>query len=106
MPHSQPLAELPVISSKASESWKTDLDRDGFAVVKNVIPEERAAYYVEQMHDWLEGFNLGYNRADQTTWKSENVPVNMKYLQSPVLSCRTIADSAQRRNVPRLRCCA
>jgi hypothetical protein len=76
MPH----AQSPSPSAKEAAPWKNDLARDGFAIVKSVIPEEKAAYYVEQMNEWLEGFGLGYNRSDPSTWKLENVPVNMKYV--------------------------
>ncbi|TVY42181.1 hypothetical protein LOCC1_G003793 [Lachnellula occidentalis] len=65
-------------ASKVAAEWKNDLARDGYAVVKNVISEERAAYYVNQMNHWLEGFGLGYKASDPSTWKPENVPVNMK----------------------------
>lgn len=74
MPH----AEITPASSKAAAQWKNDLARDGYVVVKNVVSSERAAYYVDQMNGWLEGFGLGYDRSDPSTWKPENVPVNMK----------------------------
>lgn len=30
--------------------------------------------YAEKAEDWLEGFNMGYRRSDQPTWKSTNIP--------------------------------
>jgi len=84
MPHAQSSLHSPVLSSKAAADWKNSLARDGYVVVKNVISEERAAYYVEQMHEWLESFGLGYSRSDPSTWKPENVPVNMKYFAQSV----------------------
>ena len=79
MPHAQSIAvESPTISAKTAADWKNDLARDGYVVVKNVISEEKAAYYVDQMQEWLEGFGLGYSRSDKSTWKPGNLPANMK----------------------------
>jgi hypothetical protein len=33
--------------------WRDDLVRDGYAVVP-AISADKAAHYVERMHDWLE----------------------------------------------------
>ncbi|KAF2227131.1 hypothetical protein BDZ85DRAFT_279023 [Elsinoe ampelina] len=57
-----------------STGWQADLARDGFAVVKGAVPKERAAQYAERMHEWLEGFGLGYDRTDRSTWTSEHLP--------------------------------
>ncbi|TKX19833.1 hypothetical protein C1H76_8031 [Elsinoe australis] len=54
--------------------WQADLARDGYAVVKGAVPKERAAQYAERMHEYLEGFGLGYDRNDRSTWKSECLP--------------------------------
>jgi len=79
MPHAQSVAtESLIVSAKTAADWKNDLARNGYVVVKNVISEEKAAYYVDQMQEWLEGFGLGYNRSDKSTWKPENLPTNMK----------------------------
>ena len=34
--------------------WRDDLIRDGYAVIKGAIPQERAEQYVDQVHDFLE----------------------------------------------------
>lgn len=34
--------------------WRDDLARDGYAVVKGAIPQERALKYADQMCSWLE----------------------------------------------------
>jgi len=47
----------------------------GFAVVPNVLSEEKAAAYVDQCYDWLESFDLGYKRDDPSTYKLENIPL-------------------------------
>ena len=45
-----------------------------WALVKQAVPKERALKYAEQGEEWLEGFNMGYKRDDQSTWKSQNIP--------------------------------
>ena len=35
--------------------WRDDLARDGYAVIKGAIPQERALGYADQMYSWLEG---------------------------------------------------
>lgn len=35
--------------------FRDDLVRDGYAIVKGAIPQDRAAAYVEKMQDYLEG---------------------------------------------------
>ena len=34
--------------------FRDDFVRDGFAVIKNVVSEEKAAHYVSEIHQWLE----------------------------------------------------
>jgi hypothetical protein len=58
--------------------FRDQLVNDGFAVVPNVIPEGKAAEYVQQCYDWLEIFELGFKRDDPSTFKPENLPVNSK----------------------------
>ncbi|KAK4054337.1 hypothetical protein OIO90_003570 [Microbotryomycetes sp. JL221] len=55
--------------------FRDDLVRDGFCVVKNVLPKEKAAYYVQEIHQWLEDFGLGYDRNDPSTIREECLPV-------------------------------
>ncbi|KAL4748569.1 hypothetical protein BDW72DRAFT_195692 [Aspergillus terricola var. indicus] len=54
--------------------FRDDLARDGFAVVKGAIPRERALKYADEMHSWLEGFNLGYDRNDPSTIHKDRLP--------------------------------
>ncbi|KAK4057267.1 hypothetical protein OIO90_001764 [Microbotryomycetes sp. JL221] len=55
--------------------FRDDLVRDGYAVIKNAVPEDKAAYYVSEIHQWLEDFNLGYKRDDPSTIREECLPV-------------------------------
>lgn len=49
--------------------------RDGYAVVKGAISSEKAIGYSEDIHEWLESFNLGYKRDDPSTIKEEHLPI-------------------------------
>lgn len=52
-----------------------DLLRDGFAVIKEAVPRDRALGYADDIYSWLEGFGLGYNRNDPSTIKEECLPI-------------------------------
>lgn len=65
-------------STKTHGDFRDDFFREGFAIIKGVITKERAAEYVEASLDWLESFNIGFDRNDKSTWKKENVPQNFK----------------------------
>jgi hypothetical protein len=58
--------------------WRDDFFRDGFAVIKNTIPKDRAQKYQSDALTWLESFGLGFNREDKSTWKKENLPQSFK----------------------------
>ncbi|BGO99598.1 hypothetical protein RTG_01865 [Rhodotorula toruloides ATCC 204091] len=55
--------------------FRDDIVRDGFAVVKNALSPERAQHYVQEIHQWLEDFGLGYKRDDPSTIKEECLPI-------------------------------
>ncbi|KAJ2980963.1 hypothetical protein NQ176_g2319 [Zarea fungicola] len=57
-----------------SPQWLRDLHRNGWALVKSAVPSQKALQYAQKGEDWMEGFNMGYKRDDETTWKSKNVP--------------------------------
>ncbi len=58
--------------------WEYDLRENGFAVVKNAIPHDRAIEYQEKAYDWVKSFGteLDFNRPE--TWIKENLPVQSK----------------------------
>lgn len=58
--------------------WRDDFFRDGFVVIKNVIPKERARQYQSDALTWLESFGLGFDREDKGTWKTDNLPQSWK----------------------------
>ncbi|WVQ85842.1 hypothetical protein IAT38_008010 [Cryptococcus sp. DSM 104549] len=51
-----------------------DLETKGYAIVKGVVPEERAKSYEDRMYTWLESFGKGFKRDDKETWKLKNLP--------------------------------
>ncbi|CZR57868.1 uncharacterized protein PAC_07757 [Phialocephala subalpina] len=73
MPH----AILPNTTTSYND-WRDGLYRDGYAIIKNAVPADRAASYVESMTQWLEKFPLGFDRNDPSTWTEEHLPAHMK----------------------------
>lgn len=67
-----------ILSKEACSDWQIGLRENGFAVVKNVIPRDRAVQYQMQAYDWLKSFgtDLDFNRPE--TWIKENLPVQSK----------------------------
>ncbi|CZR52805.1 uncharacterized protein PAC_02682 [Phialocephala subalpina] len=58
--------------------WRDDFYRDGYVVTKGAVPKDRAIGYQSDALTWLEGFNLGFDRNDKSTWKKENLPQSWK----------------------------
>lgn len=58
--------------------WEYDLRENGYAVVKNAIPRDRAIKYQEKAYGWLKSFGteLDFNRPE--TWIKEDLPVQSK----------------------------
>ncbi|KAH8660092.1 phytanoyl-CoA dioxygenase [Xylariales sp. PMI_506] len=65
---------------KASKcyNWRTDLMRNGYAVVKGAIPRDRAVQYQEKAYAWLKSFGTGLDFEEPTTWTKANLPVQSK----------------------------
>lgn len=57
-------------------AWKADLDRDGYVVIKNVVPPERCVDYSDRALGWLEGFDLGFKRDNPKTWDQDHMPIH------------------------------
>ncbi|KAH3950684.1 hypothetical protein HBI56_204600 [Parastagonospora nodorum] len=76
MPHytSEPLID----TSTPTGDWRDDLFRDGYVVVKNVLPAEKAEGYKQRMFEWLETFPYGFDKNDKSTWVKECLPEHMK----------------------------
>ncbi|PKS11392.1 hypothetical protein jhhlp_003155, partial [Lomentospora prolificans] len=68
--------------------WRDDLARDGYAVVKGAIPEERALHYADKMYSLIESFGLGYDRNDPSTVHPDKLPIiNEKGMLLPYGAC-------------------
>ncbi|KAJ6018287.1 hypothetical protein N7451_001666 [Penicillium sp. IBT 35674x] len=55
--------------------FRDDLTRDGFAVVKGAIAQEKALTYADAMYSWLEDFKLGFDRKDPATVHKDKLPM-------------------------------
>lgn len=77
MPHrlSDPVA---IDIEKHYGDFRDQLFKDGYAVVKGAVPQERCTEYIERMTRWLEKFPLGFDRNDPSTWTEEHLPAHMK----------------------------
>ena len=49
--------------------FRDDFFRDGYVVIKGGVPKDRAAAYQNEALNWLESFNIGFDKNDKTTWK-------------------------------------
>ncbi|GFZ51167.1 hypothetical protein JCM24511_08925 [Saitozyma sp. JCM 24511] len=58
--------------------WRDDLARDGFVILRGVVPPERAEAYRQRAFDWIENVGLGFDRNDPNTWKQDCMPVMKK----------------------------
>lgn len=58
--------------------FRDDLFRDGYVVVKNVIPRERALAYQQKAFDWLKSFGTDLDLNNPDTWVADNLPVQSK----------------------------
>lgn len=47
---------------------------DGFVVIPEAVQREKALQYRDRAFDWLESFNLGFDRKDESTWVNEVRP--------------------------------
>ncbi|GAA5842214.1 hypothetical protein JCM11251_000130 [Rhodosporidiobolus azoricus] len=60
------------MSSDPAPAWKTELEENGFAVVRGVLTPERASEYVAAAYKWASQF--GWSAEDRSTWKSAHLP--------------------------------
>lgn len=62
-----------------------DLERQGYVVVPNVVPQECCEEFKDEALNWLESFPYGFKRNDRSTWTDEHLPFGQKYVN---LECR------------------
>ncbi|KAJ5815244.1 hypothetical protein N7474_007021 [Penicillium riverlandense] len=59
--------------------WRDDLASQGYVVIKNAIPQERAQQYQQKALDWLKSFSPSLDLNDPSTWREENLPATHKF---------------------------
>lgn len=64
------------IESQTYDDWRQDFLDNGFAIVKSVIPRERAIKYQQDMFDYLKALRPNLDVNDSSTWIKENLPVH------------------------------
>jgi hypothetical protein len=64
--------------NSAFGDWRDDFFRNGYAVIKEAIPRERADAYRKKALDWFAKFPFGFDINDCSTWTDEKLPVMMK----------------------------
>ncbi|KAG7706865.1 hypothetical protein KL914_002749 [Ogataea haglerorum] len=62
------------IAQKTYGDWRDDLFRDGYAVVKNAVPRERAQQYQQEAFKWLGRFSDKFDIRNPDTWTRGNLP--------------------------------
>lgn len=58
--------------------WYDDLQTNGYAVVKNAIPRDRAVAYQQKAFDWLKSFGTSLDISNPETWHKSNLPIQSK----------------------------
>ena len=58
--------------------FRDDFFCDGYVVIKGAVPKDRAIGYQNEALNWLESFNIGFDKEDKTTWKKEHLPQSWK----------------------------
>ncbi|GAA6032119.1 hypothetical protein JCM8097_007082 [Rhodosporidiobolus ruineniae] len=72
-------AEGNTIELKGTEGdWREDLHRDGYAIIRGAVPEDRALHYREKAYEWIEKFPLGFKRDDPSTHTQGHIPIVKK----------------------------
>lgn len=58
------------------EQMMEALDRDGYVILPNALSEETCEGLYAGFWNFMEGLNPELNRADRSTWKKDNLPLN------------------------------
>ncbi|CDK28772.1 unnamed protein product [Kuraishia capsulata CBS 1993] len=75
-PHVFSMAQSKIYSRKHAD-WRDDFVRDGYAIVKGAVPEERALAYRQRMLDYIQSFdNPELDLNDRSTWIAQNLPAH------------------------------
>ncbi|KAF7540418.1 hypothetical protein G7054_g1314 [Neopestalotiopsis clavispora] len=71
-------SEPTVDVGKEFGDWRDQLIKDGYVVLKGVVPTERAQHYLDSIFSWLETFPYGFKKDDPSTWGPEHLPAHVK----------------------------
>ncbi|KAJ5635898.1 uncharacterized protein N7484_009211 [Penicillium longicatenatum] len=58
--------------------FRDELQQNGYAVLKNVIPQDRALHYRQKAFDWLNSFETKFDLDKPETWIAKNLPAMNK----------------------------
>ncbi|EXJ90483.1 hypothetical protein A1O1_03586 [Capronia coronata CBS 617.96] len=71
-------AAIPDIISPKYQDWRANLQKDGYVVLKGVVPRDRAVAIQEKAYDWLKSFGTDLDFENPDTWIGKNLPVQSK----------------------------
>ncbi|KAH3661506.1 hypothetical protein OGAPHI_006353 [Ogataea philodendri] len=66
------------IAKQTYGDWRDELLENGYVVVKNVIPREKAREYQKQAFKWMNRFSDKFDPQNPETWVRENLPPSSK----------------------------
>jgi ectoine hydroxylase-related dioxygenase (phytanoyl-CoA dioxygenase family) len=66
------------ISETPTPQWLQDLEKNGYAVVTNAIPRDRALSYQQRAFSWLRSFSSDLDLSNPSTWIAQNLPAQSK----------------------------
>ncbi|KAJ5656085.1 hypothetical protein N7507_008035 [Penicillium longicatenatum] len=70
---------IQVLNKSATYSdFRDELQQNGYAVLKNVIPQDRALHYRQKAFDWLNSFETKFDLDKPETWIAKNLPAMNK----------------------------
>lgn len=62
------------IVSKEYDDWRDEFTKDGYAVIKGVLPKEKAKEYQTKAFDWATSFGTDLDMNNPKTWVTANIP--------------------------------
>ncbi|PWY63141.1 hypothetical protein BO83DRAFT_371582 [Aspergillus eucalypticola CBS 122712] len=72
----RPTVRLAAVDGDAEKhpDWLVELHTKGWTVVRGALPRETALAYANKAYEWLESWDLGFDRKDPSTRKAANLP--------------------------------
>ena len=66
--------EYKSVSLEDDETWKSELEREGFTVIRAVAGEKEVEKARALVWDWLESLGTGIKKGEPDTWADEAWP--------------------------------